>query len=176
VSGVDYSVTLENISHSSFTERTIRKMYELIDDARTDVYLQNMARQIVRGCPSKDYICFGEKLLQAAKKLCTYVPDPQGIERIQDPWTTLALRTCDCDDFSILLCAWAQSLNFDCRLMTVMGVRDPKTGKVVERWSHVLPVMRVPDDEIWYGADAIIPESTFGWVPSEEFPRKIWER
>ena len=172
---MEYAVTLEDISQSEFTERTIQRMFELIEASRTDHHLQNIARRIVRNCPHKDYVCFGERLLGAVKHLVAYVPDPKGIERLQDPWTTLDIRTADCDDFVILLGALGLALNFSIAMMTVKAERDSKTGEIVDRDSHVLLLMQPPGSEKWYGADAIVPESSFGWLPPAEYPRKIWE-
>lgn len=173
---MEYAVTLENVSIDRFTDRTIKKMYEHIDAARTDVYLQNMAGQIVQGCPHKDYVCFGNKLLAAAKQLIPYIPDPKGIERIQDPWTTLIERRADCDDYAILLAVWGHGVGMDAALMTIKAETDPQTGKILDKWSHVLPVLRPAGSNIWYGADAIVPESDFGWEPPKQYPRKVWAR
>lgn len=172
---MDYVVTLENVSEGRFTARTIQRMYELIDEARVDPYIQNMARAIVRDCPHKDYTCFGNCLLQRAKEVVAYVPDPKGIERLQDPWTTLMIGTGDCDDYSILLNSWGASVGMQDALATVKASTDPKTGKISERWSHVLSVLKPPGADKWMGADGIVPESFFGWMPNG-YEVKVWPR
>lgn len=172
---MEYAVTLEDIPDSRFLEKTIQRMFELIEKSRTDHQLQNIARHMVRGCPHKDYVCFGDRVLSSVKKLITYTPDPKGIERLQDPWSSLHLRTADCDGYVVLLGSLFLALNFSIAMMTIKGDRDPKTGEIIDRESHVLLLASPPDSDKWYGVDGIVSESTFGWLPPDEYPRKIWE-
>lgn len=168
-------VTLENISTERFTEATIRRMYRLIDKYRTDAKLQDLAAKIVRDCPWKDYQCFGDKLLSAVKSYIPYTPDPFGIERIQSPWDTLKRRAGDCDDYSVLLSVLGAGVGFDIRLVTIKAKIDPLTGKAADQWSHVYVIMSPPNDPKWYGADAVMKDSYFGWEASG-YEKKVWEQ
>lgn len=169
-----FNTTLEDVSMGRFTSYTIKRMNELVNEARVDPYIQNMARGIVRHCPHKDYHCFGDAILQRVKQVIAYVPDPKGIERIQDPWATLLLGTGDCDDYVILINALAASVGFNTGMITVKAQTDPGSGEVLDQWSHVLSALQPPGEQRWYGADGIVPESTFGWEPPNTYEKKIW--
>ena len=158
-----------------FTEATIDLMYRFIQQGVEDLMVQNHARQIVRDCPWKDYWCFGNSLLQMSKRIVKFVNDPLGIERVQEVPATYAVGTGDCDDFSVLIAAWAGSIGFDWRLVTVKAMIDRETQEVSPYWSHVYPVLFHPVLGEWLAADAVVWDSTFGWQP-EGVVRKVWPR
>lgn len=172
--GVPMVVSFENVSTDRFTEATIERMYELLERGRMDIQIQDMAAKIVRGCPHKDYDCFGNKLLAAAKKLIPYVPDPRGIERVQDSWASLRSRRADCDDYAILIGAWGAGLGADVAFKTWKARRKNGGMAVKDEWSHVAPMLRFPNGQ-WKVADAVIKESHFGWEP-EGFESKVWPK
>ena len=169
-----FAVTFEDVSAPRFTARTIERMYELIAGGVKDRFLQDLAARIVRGCPWKDYACFGQTLLVSTRKLVPYIPDPFNIERVQDAWTTLLTRRADCDDFTVFLSTLGAGIGFDYRIVTVKARRDPKTGAVLDEWSHVYPILSPPGGG-WHGADATVKTANFGWEP-QGYEKKIWEK
>ena len=172
-SGSRYRVNFENIDEREFTERTIQSMYRLIRSARLDPELQEIASTIVRDCPHKDYACFGEKILQWTKENIVYLPDPLEIERIQDPYVTIDRGAGDCDDTSILIAALGAAIGFDYRLVTIKAHIDPGSGRKSDQWSHVYTILSPPTGG-WYGVDAVVQQSHFGWEP-EGYEKKIWD-
>lgn len=170
----EYNTTFENVSARRFTDRTIEKMYELTELAKHSREIQDEARKVVRHCPWKDYKCFGEELLKHVKRKISYVKDPIGIERLQDPRYTLDIATGDCDDFSILLGALASSVGLDYEFVTIKARKDPRTGKLKDEWSHVFVAIKLPDGK-WYAADAIVAGSKFGWY-AKGYETKFWKR
>lgn len=162
---------LEDIHESRFTEATIRRMYELVDKAKTDEKFQKLIYGIVNKSMHGDWKNYQrevEVLMDWFKKRHDYRRDPHNVELLQDVWATLDRKRFDCDDCTIFLCAGAEILGAPCRIVTVSTRRNREP-------SHVY--LQAFLDGRWQGVDAIVPYSTVGWEPVDGITaRRIWTR
>jgi hypothetical protein len=162
--------TLENISASRFTEATIRRMYEFVQQAKTDPKFQRLIYAVVNGAlPGhwKNYRAELDAILSWAKRSADYRRDPYGVELVQDVWATLDRRRADCDDFAVLVAAAAEVLGSPARFVTVSTLPDGTPSHV---YAQAFCGGR------WLGLDAIVPGSTVGWEPLNVTARRVWSR
>lgn len=164
-------VLLEDISAGRFTEATIRRMYELVDRAKTDERFQKIIYSIVNSnLPGqwKQYRREIETVFNWFKGRHDYRRDPYSVELLQDVWATMDRKRFDCDDATIFLCAACEILGAPCRMVTVSTHANKEP-------SHVYPEAYVGGE--WVALDATVPYSTVGWTPSEGITdRKVWKR
>jgi hypothetical protein len=162
---------LEDIPEGRFTEATVRRMYELVDQGKTDAPFQKLIYGIVNKSMRgnwKDYRREVEVLLEWFKKRHDYRRDPHNVELLQDVWATLDRRRFDCDDATIFMCAGAEILGAPCRIVTV-STRSNKEP------SHVYAQAFL--EGRWQGVDAIMPWAPVGWEPVDGVTaKKIWTR
>lgn len=161
---------LEEVAEATFTSATIKRMWELINRAKTDATFQKLIYGIVnRAMPgrTKDYRGELNTIFNWSRKAVNYRRDPYGVELVQDVWATLDRRRGDCDDFTILLAAAAEVLGCPSRIVTVSTRpnREP---------NHVYPEANVGGQ--WVSMDATVHESYLGWQPSRITAKKIWTR
>ncbi len=162
--------SVENLSEQTFTESTVRKMYRLIDRAKTDAEFQKLVYGVVNGAMRGNWKNYRQELstlLMWVRKAVDYRRDPYGVELLQDVWATLDRRRGDCDDFTILLCAAAEVLGAPCRIVTVSTRADREP-------SHVYGEAMVGGK--WLGMDGTIPSAALGWQPPHVTDKKIWTR
>jgi len=94
-------------------------------EAAKDPYIRQAAVEALRGCqdvPNKG----GEHLAKWVRKNITYAAEAPGVEVLQGPFTTLALRTGDCDDLSITWAALARSVSIDAYVAGIAEQSDPE--------------------------------------------------
>lgn len=161
---------LEDLPEQAFTDATIKKMFELVNRAKTDASFQKLIYGAVNGAMPgqwKDYRKELSTILQWARKVADYRRDPYGVELLQDVWATLDRKRGDCDDFTILLCSAAEVLGCPCRIVTVSTRKDKSPN-------HVYPEAHVSGK--WLGMDATMQGTALGWQPSRVTDKKIWTR
>ena len=161
---------LENVSEQVFTSETVKKMYRLIDRAKTDASFQKLVYDVVNGAMRGTWKNYRQELatiLQWARKVADYRRDPYGVELLQDVWATLDRQRGDCDDFTVLLCAAAEVLGAPCRIVTVSTRKDREP-------SHVYAEALVGGQ--WLGMDATVQGASLGWKPAYVTDKKIWTR
>jgi len=161
---------LEDIPEGRFTSATIRRMWKLVDAAKTDAQFQNLIYGLVNrgmGQRWKDYRGEIAIILGWAKKVVAYRRDPYGVELLQDVWATLDRRRADCDDFSILVAAAVEVLGSPTRFVTISNRPDKEP-------CHVYVQAFVNGQ--WTGLDAIFPESYVGWEPGAYTSKRFWTR
>jgi hypothetical protein len=161
---------LEDLSEQSFTESTIKRMYALIDRAKTDAEFQKLIYGIVNAAMPgqwKNYKGELSTIFNWFKKNVDYRRDPYGVELLQDVWSTLDRKRGDCDDATTFLAAAAEVLGSPARIVTV-STRPSKEP------NHVYAEAMVGGR--WNGLDATVPQSYVGWAPPQVTARKIWTR
>lgn len=162
---------LEDISEGRFTEATIRRMFELVDRAKTDEKFQKLVYGVVnRSMPGqwKQYGREVQTLMDWLRRSIDYRRDPANVELVQDVWATLDRKRADCDDFVVIFCAAAETLGAPCRMVTVSTRQNREP-------SHVYAEVYV--DGGWTPADLIVPWAPLGWEPTEGVTaRKVWTR
>jgi antitoxin (DNA-binding transcriptional repressor) of toxin-antitoxin stability system len=158
---------LEEVPAATLTRDTIRRLYELIDKAKTDPKFQELVYSITKGLPSKDYRGELAAILRWAKKNIRYTRDPYGVELVQDVWATLSRERADCDDFDVLVGAMVEVMGAPVRLVTVSTRQDKEPV-------HTYPAANVGGK--WIALDATVPSSSPGWEPRRITDKKIWSR
>jgi hypothetical protein len=162
---------LEDVPEARFTESTVRRMLELVDQAKTDEKFQKLVYGIVNRSMRgdwKDYRREVEVMLDWFKKRHDYRRDPHNVELLQDVWATMDRKRFDCDDATIFMCAAAEVLGAPCRVVTVSTRQNREP-------SHVYPQAFLEGQ--WQGIDAIMPWSTVGWEPTDGITAKrVWTR
>jgi hypothetical protein len=162
--------TLEDLAEQTFTESTIRRMFDLINRAKTDADFQKLIYGLVNNAMPgqwKDYKRELATIFNWFKKNIDYRRDPHGVELLQDVWATLDRKRGDCDDATTFLAAAAEVLGSPARIVTV-STRPSKEP------NHVYAEAFVGGR--WQGLDATVPQSYVGWAPPHVTARKIWSR
>ena len=158
---------LEEVPASRLTSSTIRRMYELIDQAKTDRKFQELVYGLTKGLASKDYMGEVNRIFDWVKKTVRYTRDPHGVELVQDVWATLSCGRGDCDDFTILLGAACEVMGAPCRIVTVSTRPDKEPV-------HVYPEVKVGNR--WVPLDATVRGARPGWAPRRITDRIVWLR
>ena len=161
---------LEDLSEQTFTESTIRKMYRLIDRAKTDAEFQKLVYGLVNSAMPgqwKDYRRELSTVFNWFKKNVDYRRDPYGVELLQDVWATLDRKRADCDDATTWMAAASEILGSPSRIVTVSTRQSREPNHV---YAEALVGGR------WQGLDATIPQSYVGWAPPHVTARRIWTR
>ncbi len=161
---------LEDLPEQTFTDQTIRRMYGLVDRAKTDATFQKFIYGLVnRAMPGqwKNYKGELSVIFNWFKKNIDYRRDPYGVELLQDVWATLDRQRGDCDDATTFLAAAAEVLGSPSRIVTV-STRPSKDP------NHVYAEAFVGGR--WQGLDATVPQSYVGWTPPQVTARRIWTR
>lgn len=139
---------LEDLPEQAFTDATIRRMYDLVNRAKTDASFQKLIYGVVNGSMPGQWKNYKQELsniLRWARTVADYRRDPYGVELLQDVWATLDRKRGDCDDFTVLLCSAAEVLGCPCRIVTVSTRKDRSPN-------HVYPEANVNGK--WLGMDA----------------------
>jgi hypothetical protein len=158
---------LEEVPAATLTQDTIRRLYELIDKAKTDPKFQELVYSITKNLASKDYKGEISAILRWAKRNVRYTRDPYGVELVQDVWATLSRGRADCDDFDVLVGAMAEVMGAPVRLVTVSTRPDKEPV-------HTYPAAYVGGK--WVALDATVPGSYPGWEPRRITDKKVWSR
>lgn len=94
-------------------------------EAAKDPYIRHAAVEALKGCgdiPGRG----GEHLARWVRKNITYAAEAPGVEVLQGPFTTLALRTGDCDDLSITWASLARSVGLDAYVAGIAEKSNPE--------------------------------------------------
>jgi len=158
---------LEDVPASRLTSSTIRRMYELIDQAKTDAKFQELVYGVTKGLPNKDYRGEVSRIFDWAKRAVRYTRDPHGVELVQDVWATLSRGRGDCDDFTILLGAACEVMGAPCQIITVSTRPDKEPV-------HVYPEVKLGNR--WTPLDATVRGARPGWAPRRITDRIVWTR
>jgi hypothetical protein len=161
---------LEDLPEQNFTADTIKRMYGLIDRAKTDTAFQKLIYDIVNRAMPGEWKKYKQELstiFRWYKKNIDYRRDPYGVELLQDVWSTLDRKRGDCDDATTFLASAAEVLGSPARIVTVSTRKSKEPN-------HVYAEAFVGGR--WQGLDATVPGSSVGWVPPQVTARKIWTR
>lgn len=151
-------------------EDRIRALRQLVQDGKRDPAVYEFARRAVNKKCGKDW-CVPEKnngaeigaLFRAVRNNVRYTSDIAGVDSYQKPSHTLRFRTGDCDDYSSLTCALAQSLGLPCRFKVIRTKGAPE-------WNHIYAQIGLPRrrPKKWISFDASV-DMPLGW----EAPRSM---
>jgi transglutaminase-like putative cysteine protease len=104
----------------------MRYLQGLVQQGKRDPVVYEFARQAVnKKCggnwcvPEKDNARELKALFEHVRKNVRYTSDISGVDSYQKPRHTIALRTADCDDYSVLLCSLAAVLGLPARFKVI---------------------------------------------------------
>lgn len=136
------------------TVATLKIMKELVKAGKTTLPVRNLALSLISGLPQKDYFNELKVLHRFVRDNIRYVRDVHGVETVQTPDVTLALRAGDCDDKSVLLAALLESIGHPTRFVAI--------GFKPDDFVHVYVENRV--GTAWVPAETTEPVDV-GWSP-----------
>jgi len=107
-------------------DERIKHLRAHVEQGKRDPTVYEFARRAVNGkcgnkwcVPEKDNLAEIKALFDAIRKNVRYTSDIRGIDTYQSPAHTLRLKTADCDDYSTLVCAAAETLGIPCRFKVI---------------------------------------------------------
>lgn len=144
-------------------------MQDLVEIGVRDGRIRAYVGAAISDCPQKDYLCYGRAIYRYVKDNVKYAFDPSGVELLEHPYYILsASHIGDCDSMAVVLATMYEQIDLEARFVTVKG--DPQFPN---DFTHVYVEVNIPGHG-WFGADATVPKTDFGWVPPQKFPRKYW--
>lgn len=142
--------------------QTLALMRQLIDHYKKDPHIRAVANSVVFLQPEKSALHELKALHEYVQSHIRYVRDVAGVETVQTPDRTIALRYGDCDDQTTLFCALAESVGYPTRLVCA-GYEMPGV------FEHVYAQAFAAGQ--WWGADCTEDEP-LGWEPPA--PVSLW--
>lgn len=155
------------------TAQTIRRMRWVIDYAKKDPLFQQWVAYLMRAgnVPAFDWTAEIRAIWDAVRCGVRYTRDPVGKETLRAPRETLLMGVADCDDFTTLFCAAAESVGAQCRIVTISQAGMPPLPDLPE-WTHVYPEALV--DGRWIALDLARKHPKFGSQPRHFTRRAVW--
>lgn len=129
-------------------------MAELVRRYRKDPDLIFLARDITSAAPQKSYSAEASLIHAFVRDSIRYVRDVLDVETLQSPDITLAIRSGDCDDKSVLAATLLAAVGHPVRFVAVAV----DGGEL----SHVLPETKI--GERWIAIETTEPVN-MGWFP-----------
>ena len=148
----------------------IAHLRRLVDEGKRDPQVYAFARRATAArcgddwcIPEKDNMAEAKAVFDAIRKNVRYTSDISGVDTYQKPAHTLALRSGDCDDVSVLGCSTLGALGIPCRFKVIRT-------RGANEWNHIYPQAGFPraNPQRWVTMDASVPVP-FGW----EAPQRI---
>lgn len=133
-------------------EETLLWMSRLALRAQSSLEIRELAASIVQEIWPKDYVSEYTAILNWVRRNIRYVRDPVTMEQVQSPSATLAMRSGDCDDMSVLIAALVGHVGGQSRFAAGGFNRGPD-GRVV--LSHVWTEALDPASGKWIVLDPV---------------------
>lgn len=146
------------------TRAVLARMATLIRSYRSHPTIRQLAVELTRPLPSRDYVGDLFVLRQFVRVYIRYVRDIRGVETLQTPVRTLENRAGDCDDHAILLGALAESIGAPVCLVAYGFLPE-------ELYSHVLAQAQV--GEKWLALETTVNGVSMGWEPPNAIHKMI---
>ncbi len=156
---------LRNVSHERFTDETIEAMHKFAWEDGQDPKFIELTQDILAPVKNQGKMREANRLFTITKSIIRYVPDPVEAEWVQSPWVTLMVKQADCDDFGVLLAAFAVANDIPYRFITIAVI-------TCKEFSHVYSEFYI--DGEWIGVDASTRISYFGWKPENYKRIQAW--
>lgn len=100
------------------TSTTAKLIVQKAHAARADYGLRQLVERITRNVAARDQLSEVLACYHWLLKNCRYLNDPKGIELVRDARAALASGQLDCDDFAVVMGAFALLLGRDIRVTT----------------------------------------------------------
>lgn len=102
------------------TRETLRMMARLVRAYRKNVYIRELALQIIRNVPGHKNFAAQIRAIHAwVHKNIQYVRDVRGVETLQTPLKTIDYAAGDCDDQSILVASLLEAIGMRTRFVAI---------------------------------------------------------
>src|SRR3972149_621421 len=135
--------------------RTLRIMVQMQRHWKKDPGIRQLAADLVKNLPQGDTTAEVKVLHAFVRDRIRYTNDIHGIETLQTPRATLEMEVGDCDDKSLLLAALLGAIGRATRFVALGFSAE-------ERYSHVLPQVRLGSRGQWFYLETIKPVEA-GW-------------
>jgi len=142
------------------TVATLKIMREVTKAGKRALPVRNLALSLISELPQKDWFNEVKILHRFVRDKIRYVKDIHGIETVQTPEVTLALRAGDCDDKSVLLASLLESIGHPTSFVAV--------GFKPDDFVHVYVETRI--DKTWLPLETTEPVEV-GWRPKNTVSR-----
>ena len=130
-------------------------------------HIRQIAAELVRGLPDRDYGAQADALYRYVRDNIRYIHDIDNVETIQTPLETLRVMGGDCDCQVVLLSALASSIGMVHRFAMISDGSDGT-------WTHIYVQFLV--NGRWMDADPIAPHGQpFGQGPTSGQRRAFYE-
>src|SRR5882672_2358268 len=106
------------------TRETLKHMRQLVQQGKANLENRDLANRITAGVPAKDWAGELCALFEWVRGNIRYALDPNDLETIQGPATTLALGYGDCDDLAVLLATLCECAGHPC-CFVALGFQQP---------------------------------------------------
>jgi len=137
------------------TEKTLATMRELVNRGKVNPAIRQAATTVAFLQPEKDHRAEAEAIFNEVRDGIRYMRDVHGVETLQEPQITLAVRYGDCDDQTVLLASMLESVGIATRFV-VAGYRD-------QNYEHVYLQAWLGE---WVNMDATEPHG-MGFAPPD---------
>lgn len=144
------------------TVATLKIMRQVTKAGKTSLPIRNLTLSLISGLAQKDWFNELKILHKFVRDQIRYVKDIRGVETVQTPDVTLALRAGDCDDKSVLLAAMLESIGHPTRFVAI--------GFKPDDFVHVYPETRIGTS--WIAAETTEPVEV-GWTPKNVISRLV---
>lgn len=144
------------------TVATLKIMKEVTKAGKATLPVRNLAVSLIGHLAQKDYFNEIKSLHRFVRDQIRYVKDIRGIETVQTPDVTLAIRAGDCDDKSVLLAALLESIGHPTRFVAI--------GFKPDDFVHVYVETRIGTS--WVPVETTEPVEV-GWSPKGVVSRLV---
>lgn len=149
------TLLLEASEPEDIQRETLKLMRNLVRTGKRDPSIRDVACDIIRDCPAKDTRCEIQTLWRWVADNIRYTDDVAGIETISDAQGVLDRGYGDCDDMSVLLATFLETIGKPTRFVAF--------GHAPGFYEHVIVEVRMGPG--WFPVDATEPKRGFGWRP-----------
>ena len=140
---------------------TLALMRRMVNDFKTNPGIRQAALNVTFMTPAQDDASEVEALFTFVRDYIRYTKDVYGIETLQTPDKTMAMRVGDCDDQTVLLASLLESIGYPTRFV-IEGYQD--NGP----WEHVYLETCLLGE--WIALDPT-EQVAMGWQPPDALIR-----
>ena len=145
------------------TRDTLKIMSRAVRAGKKHPIIRELALQIIRGIPGKDYPGEIRAVHKWVQSNIRYTQDVRGIETIQYPWVTLDIGQGDCDYQAVLVASLLEAIGKSTRFSAI--------GFAPGQCAHVLAEVRLGKG--WVTVETTEPVPV-GWIPQNVKTRIVY--
>lgn len=143
------------------TKDTLRIMRNIIRKFRKNPLIRQVALDIVRQVPEKDYAAEVQAVQQFVKQRIRYTRDPVQVECVQWPTYTLEQGQGDCDDSTILIASLLEAIGHPTCIRAIsVNPLHPN------QFCHVMAMTRLDNPTRWVSVETTL-DVPMGWMPPD---------